>query len=119
VDDGSLTNSAVVTIEVVPGMTCPMLESPMTVAPEAIIAGEAVTFSVCAVDEFDRPLTYVWNFGDGVVEGGSAAISHTYTMPGFYTVDVTITNEDGWSVTHEKVVGVMEPVLEPETPAEF
>lgn len=32
---------------------------------------------------------YVYSFGDGVTQSGSATISHTYTQPGTYTVTVT------------------------------
>jgi hypothetical protein len=52
--------------------------------------GQAVGFSVGATDPNGDPLTYLWNFGDGTTLVSGAAVMHTFTAPGVYTVTVTV-----------------------------
>jgi PKD repeat protein len=47
------------------------------------------------------PLTYVWDFGDGVGTSSLANPSYTYEMPGAYTVELTVTNKAGSSATSD------------------
>lgn len=42
--------------------------------------------------------TYTWDFGDGTVQGGPfPAANHTYTNPGLYYVQLTVTDPSGCS----------------------
>jgi PKD repeat protein len=52
----------------------------------------------------DRPsLTYLWDFGDGNSANGVFA-QHLYTDAGFYTVILTVTDDDGGSATDSLTV---------------
>lgn len=49
---------------------------------------------------------YVWSMGDGTTLFG-LAVEHAYTEPGFYTVSLTITDEDGLTDTTTKDVEIV------------
>ena len=62
--------------------------APIEVAIEADLVGDAAGLSV------------VWNFGDGATATGAAtATSHTYTVPGVYTLTATVSNGAGETAT--------------------
>jgi PKD repeat protein len=48
-------------------------------------------------------LFYSWNFGDHSV-GFGAAVSHTYTQPGTYSITVTVSNDVGSDHTRNIIV---------------
>ncbi len=55
--------------------------------------GQVLGFAVAASHDVDNdPLTYSWNFGDGVTASG-AAVNHAFADNGSYTV--TLTADDG------------------------
>lgn len=54
-----------------------------------------VTFAT-AFNSTYTPITYVWDFGDGS-SGTGASPTHTYNIPGVYTVCVTATDANGCS----------------------
>lgn len=58
-------------------------------APLTPTAGQPVTFT--AVASGTPPIAYVWDLGDGTAASGQV-ISHTYLVPGPYTVVLTATN---------------------------
>lgn len=64
-------------------------------APLVAVAGEEITFDASASDDGEggKTLRYAWNFGDG----GSASIAaprHTFTAPGRYDVNLTVTDPE-------------------------
>ena len=56
---------------------------------------------------------YTWDFGDGtVISAGTAAISHTYTTPGLYTVILRVSGSDpngGQAAATHSVLAVTPP----------
>ena len=64
--------------------------------PSQAKIGEEVEFSSAASKDGVPPLTYHWDFGDGVIADGST-LSHAYTAAGNYTVRFTAEGLDGKS----------------------
>ena len=54
-------------------------------------------------------VNYVWSMGDGTTLFG-IAVEHAYDEPGFYTVSLTVTDEDGQIDTVAKVAEIVELV---------
>jgi phosphatidylinositol-3-phosphatase len=52
-----------------------------------------------------QPYSYAWDFGDGSTASGSTA-SHSYILPGTYTVAITVKDGVGQSATASKTVTV-------------
>lgn len=50
--------------------------------------------------------TYVWNFGDGVLSYDHKPDTHSYTIPGTYTISLEITNPEGIVSDFENTVTV-------------
>ena len=62
--------------------------------------------AVVLTDNSQHADSYEWDFGDGQTLNNSAdTIEHTYSMPGIYTIRLTIQNECGVSIL-EKTVAV-------------
>lgn len=60
--------------------------------------------------------SYQWDFGDGsVLTSGEPYTNHTYTVPGTYTVTLTVTDNDGATGTDTCIVTVLDDTPE-ETP---
>ena len=64
------------------------------------------TFSASSTDPNGLPLTYLWNFGDGIT-ANTATATHAYTAAGNYTATVTVSNSNNKSSTGSIVVGVL------------
>ncbi len=60
-----------------------------TVSTNSILAGENVTFVDYSTDQTTEQL----DFGDGSPKSDTANITHTYTTPGIYTANLTVTND--------------------------
>lgn len=83
--------------------SCTVEVVPAPVAAEIVtIAADRPTFEVCepvtvqfsANVRGDMPVEYLWEFEDGTTATGPTA-SKTYTNPGTYTVQLTVTNPAG------------------------
>lgn len=62
------------------------------------------SFNASASKDHDGGITsYAWNFGDGTTGSGKTA-THSYFLPGFYTV--TLTTKDNNGATTSKSVGI-------------
>jgi len=58
---------------------------------QTLTAPATVVFTDASLGE---ALIYSWKFGDGI-DAESINPTHTYQTPGTYTVELTVTNEDG------------------------
>ena len=73
-----------------------------------------VGFFVSSVNPDAAPLTsYIWNFGDGQVSMlPPTALFHTYTNPGSYVVNVTVTDAAGHQASSFAGVIVTQPAAQ-------
>ena len=60
-----------------------------TVSRDILLAGESVTFTDCSVNQ----ATELLDFGDGSPASSTANVIHTYTTPGTYTANLTVSND--------------------------
>lgn len=84
-------------------------------------AGKPFTFDATQSQAGEASIVdYVWNVGDGTTLFG-VTIQHAYGEPGFYTVTLIITDEDGRTDTTAKVVEVvnLEEMVTPTAEGEF
>lgn len=87
--------------------------APPNVAPVAIIQSpnaaqrnRDVTFDASnSYDEDGSIVSYEWNFGDGTTGSGVTA-SHAYTRSGNYTVELTVTDDQGATNTKTFVIRI-------------
>lgn len=74
--------------------------------------GQTINFSSAATTLNNLPLTYSWDFGDGVQDTGIAT-SHTYSSSGAYTVTLTITDSIGQAAVTTSSIRVYSPPTTP------
>jgi hypothetical protein len=69
-------------------------------------AGEAILFDAEGTTDPDEDaLSFAWNFGDGETADGISA-THSYTLPGLYTVALTVSDGRGAEVFRQAQVRV-------------
>jgi PKD repeat protein len=76
--------------------------SPLAGQPPLIVSFDAAGSSTPAGTE---PLTFAWDFGDGVTAQGAPA-THTYTEPGRFAATLTATNSVGGANSVSQIVTV-------------
>jgi len=75
-----------------------------TFDPGSPLSGESISFSSTSTD--DGSFTQLhWEFDDGDSAEGSD-VSHTYPVPGVYTVQLTVTDDEGLSDSAQQTVTV-------------
>ena len=104
-NDGNLdSNTATVTINI-----APVNDAPAASAEASTESGQAplsVTFDATASSDIDGLISsYAWNFGDGKI-GSGVATEHTFELEGTYTIDLTITDDQGATAKTSLVVDV-------------
>ena len=83
-------------------------------APALRVSGEDISFSSTSSD--DGILTQLhWDFDDGGSADG-ADVNHTYGIPGVYTVQLTVTDDEGLSTSAQETITVAEPRAERRLP---
>ena len=71
-------------------------------------AGKPFTFDATQSRAGEAAIVnYVWTLGDGATMFG-ISVEHAYSEPGFYTVNLTVTDADGQTDTEAKVVEITE-----------
>jgi len=69
-------------------------------APATAIAGVPVSFDAGASSDSDGSVNrYAWNYGDGTAPAGAGPTPKHAFAPGTYTVRVTVSDDDGCSVS--------------------
>lgn len=109
--------------EPAPPAPAPPANTPPTVTLSATpVKGStplSVSFRARASDDADDELTYLWDFGDGTIAGGSKP-KHTYREAGEYSASVTVSDGDGGSTRKEVAItatpGAGEPEPTPDVP---
>jgi cytochrome c len=95
------TDELEITVTDPPGNRAPSVEA--GAVPNAGPAPLRVRFTSVGTDPDGDALGYEWDFGDGGTASSRNA-THTYTAPGTYTAEVTVTDPDG--ATGSAEVGV-------------
>jgi YD repeat-containing protein len=73
--------------------------------------GQAITFTSLLKGETAGVTKYVWDFGDGqIMEEATGATSHSYTLPGTYTVKLAKVNPEYGTVMATQQVIVYPPL---------
>jgi PKD repeat protein len=81
-------------------MTAPTAD--FTFSPAAPVAGHAVSFTDASTGYVD---SWSWSFGDGSVSTLQSP-SHSYALPGTYSVSLTVSNPSGASTPRARTVTV-------------
>lgn len=83
-----------------------------TYEPSTPLVNEEVTFNASSSYDPDGFIvSYTWDFGDGnVTTSASPIISHVYSAAGTYTVNLTVTDNDGLTNSTSKQISL--PIIE-------
>lgn len=73
--------------------------------PEFCIMGKPCEFVSTSIDPDDEELMYNWNLGDGAVSS-TETVSHTYSTPGSYLVELNVTDIAQLSDTKQQAIEV-------------
>ena len=95
-------------------------QAPISVAQANVLTGPAPLAVFFDGSSSSDPDGYVasssWNFGDGA-GGTSAAVDHTYTLPGLYTAVLTVTDDLGATAQSSIAINVGAVVVPNQPPA--
>ncbi len=82
-----------------------------TVADDTICTSQVAIFNTSGINPANIA-TYFWDFGDGNSGFGIASQSHSYALPGLYSVSLTITDTRGCTstITRTNIIRVWGPI---------
>jgi len=81
------------------------LTASFTYSPSSPLPLLSVTFTGSASGG-SSPYSYSWDLGDGTTATG-ASVTHSYVLPGTYTVTLTVTDANGQTVTTSQTITVL------------
>ena len=105
-DDTGATGTTTQTVSVSssPSNSPPIAE--FSITSDTPQTGETVSFDASNSSDPDGTVTsYTWNFGDGTTTTGETAL-HSYSTPGSYTIELTVTDDDGATASTNTTVSV-------------
>jgi hypothetical protein len=73
-------------------------------APSSADKDETVNIAATAAGGLGT-LSYYWKFGDGAAASGSSVV-HTYTVPGSYTIELTIEDSEGNTWNNTRLIDI-------------
>jgi len=80
-----------------------------TVSKNKVFIGEEILFDASESYDYDGQITdYLWDFGDGSTANGVEA-THTYLQDSIYTLNLTLTDNDGKKSSASTTLFVMDP----------
>ena len=114
VTSGGQTDTSTQTVTVDDPPTAAFTPSATAVAP-----GSAVTFDASASEPVGSITDYSWSFGDGTFAdaGTSAGATHTFNVPGTYTVTLTTTDDLDVTATLSQQITVATFTVSPQLPS--
>jgi len=80
-----------------------------------LLTGVSITFwAEDAEDPDGDEMTFTWNFNDATPTVEGDQVSHTFTKPNTYTVDLVVRDTAGASVKVTRTITIYEPYIEPD-----
>jgi PKD repeat protein len=77
-----------------------------TYSPENPVVNQTITFNASSSYDPDGTIeNYEWDFGDGT-NGGGEIVNYSYCAAGNYTVNLTVTDDNGAYNTYMKIINV-------------
>ena len=109
-DTTNTTANGVYTITITQVSTPPTIVSPLSTESQGISTGVMIPFTVAAVGV--GPLSYLWNWGDGLTTTGSSSETHSFGSPGRFVVSVTVMDALGASAISSLPIVVTASVIQ-------
>ncbi|MDQ2054593.1 PKD domain-containing protein [Halobellus sp. H-GB7] len=107
-DDGATatTQQTITVSEAAPENQAP--SASFSASPSDPAVGDSVSFDASGSSDADGSIaSYEWDFGDGSTDSGDS-VTHTFSSPGDYDVELTVTDDDGATDTTTQTVSVAE-----------
>jgi hypothetical protein len=88
-----------------PANDAPSLASDPVLSATTAKPGERISFSVAASDPDNDPLTFAWNFGDGITRAGNP-VEHSYLSPGAYAANISVSDGRGAAAVANMIITI-------------